>query len=51
MAKIDCNDPTANYHHIVISAIVILLSYRTTFITTGLDRTYHAHRFIFCFTF
>ena len=25
--------------------------YRTAFMTTGLDRTYHAHRFIFSFTF
>jgi len=24
---------------------------RTAFVTTGLDRTYHAHRFIFSFTF
>ena len=26
-------------------------TYRTAFMTTGLDRTYHAHRFIFSFTF
>ena len=27
------------------------LTYRTAFMTMGLDRTYHAHRFIFSFTF
>ena len=26
-------------------------TYRTAFMTTGLNRTYHAHRFIFSFTF
>ena len=25
--------------------------YQTAFMTTGLDRTYHAHHFIFSFTF
>jgi len=27
------------------------LTYRTAFVTTGLDRTYHDHRFVFSFTF
>jgi len=29
----------------------ISFTYRTAFMTTGLNRTYHAHRFIFSFTF
>jgi len=33
--------PTLDFSHL----------YRTAFMTTGLDRTYHAHRFIFSFTF
>jgi len=42
-----CSKPTFSTNP---SHLRLFFTYRTAFMTTGLDRTYHAHHFIFSFT-